>query len=431
MVKKKKKDSVIFCECGVEIDEGMKQCAACEPIECEHCGEHFVFADGYLIDSTNYCANCVIKCKSCKKFVCIDSVGGEDGNYCLDCCVTCDGCERVLTPDDWQEGDDHITVCEDCYGNYYIRCDSCDRIVHSDDSWFCDPCDSSYCRRCYECDHEGCNDRSDLIHDAGYKPKAIFYPAYKPDKFTLYHGIELEVDNSEDIYTLCESLYSMSEGEKLFYLKEDGSLSGDGVEIVTHPRTLEEHKTFIWKDIIKVCVKYGAQSHTGNSCGLHIHSSRAFFERSRPQFFDHKYYKLVYIYDKFFDKLLQFSRRKSTSYCKKPNMLYAMAHINDYNIPTRVNKRLWMLDHQHKKMGKYMAVSLCGNRTIETRLWRGTLKYESLMACLEFTDGVIKFVKDTSIAKIEKMSWEEVVAGVSKYNENEYMLDYMKSRGVI
>jgi hypothetical protein len=42
---------------------------------------------------------------------------------------------------------------------------------------------------------------------------------------------------------------------------------------------------------------------------------------------------------------------------------------------------------------RYEAVNLTNQRTIEFRIFRGTLRYESIMACIEFTRAVWHFTR--------------------------------------
>ncbi len=57
------------------------------------------------------------------------------------------------------------------------------------------------------------------------------------------------------------------------YIKSDGSLD-DGMEIVSHPMTLDFHKQFCWKEIMRKAISLGYRSHQTGTCGLHIHVNR-------------------------------------------------------------------------------------------------------------------------------------------------------------
>ena len=93
------------------------------------------------------------------------------------------------------------------------------------------------------------------------------------------------------------------------YCKHDGSLD-DGFEIVSHPATLEYHtNTIPWKKILDEALEMGYYSHNSGTCGLHVHINRAALgERVEEQ--ENTIARIVYFFEKFWDKILRFSRRK-------------------------------------------------------------------------------------------------------------------------
>ena len=68
-----------------------------------------------------------------------------------------------------------------------------------------------------------------------HKPKPIFFGNDTSDG---YYGVELEIDNGNDRENAAEDIQALGDH---IYLKEDGSLSFAGFEIVTHPVTLDYH----------------------------------------------------------------------------------------------------------------------------------------------------------------------------------------------
>ena len=162
-------------------------------------------------------------------------------------------------------GDDYTVLCRSCYENHYTRCYECDTLIHNDDSYEYDG--EYYCRECY--DNVCCGDS---IHDYNYKPESIFY-----GNGTRYFGVELEIDiGGKDCAYADEILAIANDSDEHIYIKSDGSLN-DGMEIVTHPMTLEYHKDFCWKDIMRKAVSLGYRSHQTSTCGLHVHVNRNSF----------------------------------------------------------------------------------------------------------------------------------------------------------
>jgi len=167
---------------------------------------------------------------------------------------------------------------------------------------------------------------------------------------------------------------NFDEDEDVFYCKHDGSLH-DGFEIVSHPMTLRAHKTMAYSDMLAELKKAGCKSHSTTTCGLHVHVSRSFFTQSEMV----KLGLFVY-FNK--SRLETFARRTESSYAKfKP--------LNRSNYLESAESR-----------NRYEAINFENARTIEFRLFKGTLKFETFMATLEFCDAVSRFVKTVSACSI-------------------------------
>jgi len=162
-------------------------------------------------------------------------------------------------------GDEYTTLCASCYHNHYVRCCCCDALLHEDDSYNLEG--DSYCGECYRDEV----DRSRSIHDYSFKPEPIFYG----DDSSRYFGVELEVDGAgKDNDNADEILAIANRDEEHVYIKGDGSLD-DGLEIVTHPMTLNYHKQFCWQEIMAKAISMGYRSHQTSTCGLHVHVNRS------------------------------------------------------------------------------------------------------------------------------------------------------------
>jgi len=209
-----------------------------EKIYCSHCGA--------IIEGDDY-----------------DTIYGEPiCEECVDRYTTvCDRCEEIVWENDVHT-DGSTCICHHCFENYYTRCEECDCIVHNDDAYEYDNC--YYCYNCYQ------NIRKNAsIHEYGYKPTPIFY-----GDSNRYFGVELEIDGAGKYDEYAEELLDIANmnGEHI-YIKTDGSLD-DGMEIVTHPMSLECHKDFCWEDIMHHAVRLGYRSHQTSTCGLHVHVNR-------------------------------------------------------------------------------------------------------------------------------------------------------------
>jgi len=96
-----------------------------------------------------------------------------------------------------------------------------------------------------------------------------------------FFGVELEADHGNEKDAAARDV---TFGD-LSYVKHDGSLTDDGIEIVTHPCSLRYHlEQFPWDEILSSLADYGFRSHDTSTCGLHVHVSRsAFGETSDEQ----------------------------------------------------------------------------------------------------------------------------------------------------
>lgn len=193
-----------------------------------------------------------------------DTVNGEP--ICRDCAdrytVICDRCGATIWESD-AYGDEYTNLCCHCYENHYTRCSCCDALLHEDEAYHLNGYD--YCHDCYDEERDKCRN----IHDYSYKPEPIFYGS--SDR---YFGIELEIDGAGKDDDYAENLLEIANSnDKHIYIKSDGSLD-DGMEIVSHPMTLDFHKDFCWKDIMRKAISLGYRSHQTSTCGLHIHVNR-------------------------------------------------------------------------------------------------------------------------------------------------------------
>lgn len=76
--------------------------------------------------------------------------------------------------------------------------------------------------------------------------------------------------------------------------------------------------------------------------------------------------------------------------------------------------------------GRYAAVNLMDYATIEFRLFRGTLKYNTFIATLELVDLTIETALNYNDYELEKLSWSEFV---SRIKEPE-LITYLKERNL-
>lgn len=327
---------------------------------------------------------------------------GED-IICTDCvehyCTTCEDCGALMYDDDTY-GDDYHTLCRACYEGNYTRCEHCDALIHNDDAYSYD--DGYYCSECY---HNKCKN----IHEYSYKPNPIFY-----GDGSRYFGIELEIDHAGKDNDNAERILDIGNVyNESIYIKSDGSLD-DGMEIVTHPMTLEYHlNEFCWNDILHECVHLGYRSHQTSTCGLHIHVNRDSLGQSREEQ-EETISRILYFVEQHWSELLKFSRRSESA------MNRWAARYGYESTPKKI------LDKAKSSYGRYSAVNLCNYHTVEFRLFRGTLKLNTFIATLQMVNRICDVAFSMSDEEIQDLSWSEFV---SKITEPE-LIQYLKERNI-
>lgn len=290
--------------------------------------------------------------------------------------------------------------CDECLYNITVVCSHCGRRIFNGDS-FTDEDDDDYVY-CYECYHN-----SRFIHNYNYKPEPIFY-----GNNSRYFGVELEVDGAGESHNnaraVCEIANANSE---LLYCKHDGSLN-DGFELVTHPLTLDfHHQKMPWEEILNCLKKMGYRSHQASTCGLHCHINRNSLGETEIEQ-DSTIARILYFVEKHWEELLKFSRRSQSQ-------LERWASRYGYKDSPKE-----ILNHAKGGIGRYTCVNLTNTHTIEFRIFRGTLKYNSLIATLQLVNRICDVALFMSDDELKEMSWTTFVAGCTQPE----LIQYLKER---
>ena len=200
-------------------------------------------------------------------------------------------------------------------------------------------------------------------------------------------------------------------GEYL-YIKHDGSLD-DGMELVTHPMTLSFHQNEMpWAAILAKAKEMGYRSHQAGTCGLHVHLNRSALGKTEAEQ-DESIARILYFFEKHWEELLKFSRRTSRQLKQWANRYGLKDHPQE------------ILNHAKGNQERYTCVNLTNYHTIEFRVFRGTLKLNSLTATLQLLDRICDVAICLSDEEIKDMSWTTFVAGCAHLPE---LVQYLKER---
>jgi hypothetical protein len=338
-------------------------------------------------DGTHYCADCVCVCDLCSETVAATTTTeyerenrrGVREDVCVceycednsDALRSCDFCSETYI----HRGAGHCwasRVCRSCSEDAYT-CYACGDLLHSDDTCSYHG-DGTYCEGCVpeddeddDCDDE-CEDSS-RIYCASQKISSKLFGA----RADLKLGIELEVECERGSRADCADDAWRLFADQYVIFKDDGSLN-NGFEIVTRPASLETHKAELKDFLDKRPV--ALRSHDTKTCGLHIHLDRASLS-------DLQIGKIAaFLYCASSQSFVNYiAGRKPNGYCARD--------LGDS-----------VASGAKSKTCRYYAVNICDN-TVELRLFRGTLKLETLYARLEFAHAVATWAKDVSVRTAE------------------------------
>ena len=334
-------------------------------------------------------------------------------SLCADClnahtvlCVECGG--RIWSDDNAGSRDEPL--CQDCYDDNYTSCCRCGRQLREDQAYYesSDEYDERpYCSQCY-----AALDKDQSIHHYYYKPKAVFH-----GEGPRFFGVELEIDGAGERASHALALLNIANRNgDCAYIKHDGSLD-DGLEIVTHPMSLEYHlREMPWEALCRKAVSLGYLSHRTSTCGLHVHVSRsAFGETEAAQ--EAAIARVLYFFERHWEELLKFSRRT-------PRQLERWAARYGYK-----EQPMEILDFAKKGYhgGRYTCVNLQNADTVEFRMFRGTLKPNTIFAALELLDQLCDMAVSLSDGELKAVPWTSFVSGIPAERRPE-LVQYLKER---
>ena len=345
---------------------------------------------GSEIDDDNYyeVEDCIV-CEDCY----------DDSTFTCDCCG-----DRYFNDNAYNDG--NTSVCRNCYENEYHRCERCNCLLHDDDVLWQD--DYPYCQSCYD------DISDDFINEYSYKPDPVFHRC--PDEKRIrYYGVELEIDKGGKDDSNAETLYNIANSnDNNLYIKSDGSLS-DGMELVSHPCSLLYHKTKLpWAEIMKKAVSLYYRSHNTTTCGLHIHIGREDLgETVEKQ--EEVISRIMYFFESHWNEMFNFSRRTE----------YAVEHwASRYGYKEKPKEILE--DAKKNRKGRYACVNITNYDTIEIRMFRGTLKYNTFIAALEMVDLICENAIRLNDTALQKQSWNEFVIMIPENCQE--LIRYLKER---
>ena len=371
-------------------------------LSCFRCGDKIVRGSELTVANDTFCRTC-----------------WENG-------FVCEYCGRLYANDEKRLYQDR-ELCAECYTNRLPHCDCCgDSYNPTDDGcWggMCQSCSDSHfeCCSCGEIHHIddygengmclGCSERASVpIKDYHSGPDCGTF--FCPDATeSLYFGVELETDCYDNREEAAVALTKLCNCDRLFWLERDCTLD-KGIEIISQPCTLAYHRdVFPWGAVAKTVEQFGGRSHDTETCGLHIHFSQTFFN-GHPELYQ---LRLIYLFEKFWDELVVFSRRGTRALWRNAN---------------KYDRSLFDCSAKNKirelRGGdcRYQAVNITNEETIEIRIFRGSLEVKTILASIELVDFLVHVAKKVSTKRLQAMSWTGLTRMLS-HKDYHYLPQYL------
>ena len=235
------------------------------------------------------------------------------------------------------------------------------------------------------------------IEDHEYTPHFLRFEkrGQYPDRLLM--GFEMEVDPKHDWERFCDKVRGLINKKEWLYAKEDGSV--DGCEINTHPFNFN---WFVSSRAMQGLGKLDSFAKASRNCGFHIHLSRNFFD------YEHLV-KMVYFFygNPYFIESI--SQRDDMHFCNPSVEDYFTDEFGESKVTPESARKLvdgWNDDYGFER---YMALNLCPDRTIEIRIFQGTINKKLIRAYLEFAAASAIYTKDIAISNVSVKGFKSFV----------------------
>ena len=315
----------------------------------------------------------------------------------------CEDCEALEFHDEgtWVYDGDRF-VCAHCCNHYYHYSDSRDCYIHDDD----------------EDDNDDENELIGEYHSSSENLDLI--PSdHDHTKNPIYLGMELEMEcnGSRTRYERAETLLDAIgtyKGHQYCLLENDGSLN-DGFEMVTGHTSLAVHRDQLsfFKNQFA-----GMKSHDTRTCGLHIHICK------KGMNMNHAAKLILFINDSSNQRLVKaIARRDGSSFAQVKNKKASYSWLKSAKQNSGIRNQLMYLNDD-----RYEALNFKNPNTVEFRLFKGTLRYETIISCLEFTYASWYFAKESGINDLTTDNFIKFICKPENRADTKFLREYLKQK---
>ena len=323
----------------------------------------------------------------------------------------CGDCSDYFCDDEYHNVQDDYGVCNDCVHNYTYSDRNQYYSEYADDDEDEDE----------DREYENIGGRHSSKHELSHIPS--LYDQRKP-RVLLGLELEMEIDGAYDLDDraglLLSSLgqYQTSSDNYLYALCEDDCSINRGFELVTAYTGLDVHA----KQLKFFDTRFkGAKSHNTDTCGLHVHICKSSMTTL------HASKMVLFINDPAnHDLVFALARRDQSSYCKIYDKKSDKSWIKNALLRTKRKDQIQSLNPD-----RYEALNFQNEKTVEFRLFKGTLKYSTIMACLEFTFATWHFCKDASTSQLTTAGFLDFVCLPENRKDTKFLRSFLREKGFV
>jgi hypothetical protein len=318
---------------------------------------------------------------------------------------TCEDCLTLEWDDNghWAHDDNHI--CETCINDNYTYSDHQDCYITNDE---------------WEEEQEELREQEEeddsVIGDYHSSKRFLSrIPSSFDDRKTpVLMGLELEMEvrngDREEIALELHNAVSYCPKGRYMALENDGSLH-NGFEMVTGWTGLDVHAQQLqhFKNPIR-----GLKSHDTQTCGLHVHICK------KGMTLFHAVKMVLFINDSGNQRLVRsLARRDSSRYSQIKNKKAGYEWLSNAKSDNNL---------KYLNADRYEALNFQNDRTVEFRMFKGTLRYATIMACLEFTYATWFFCRDTGTNQLTTENFLEFISRAENLSDTKFLRQYLTEK---
>ena len=322
----------------------------------------------------------------------------------------CANCDDIHHMDDCTIVYGGDAVCEDCIDSDYVYSELMNEYIHRDDAFYYADDQTYYDNPVHECCRDRFGWQSDVsgnwysddteplvtaddyryaegeeddlywnqyeeeyYYSRGNMPEGLIRGYHKRPTLKFfgegpkYFGLELECDGSDADGSEDDVRAIFKNHMDRFYFNSDGSLS-HGFEAITHPMSPSEMLKIDWEQITNE-MENRYYDNDRDTAGIHIHVSRNFFHGEK------NIGRLVRMFSENYRDMIRFAHRPENKAVDWARRVQGTAR--QYAVDWYENAR---------NAGRYTAVNLQNDETVEIRLFHSLASRQHIMACIQLTD---------------------------------------------